>query len=135
MPTTASTPKQYIDALPDDRKNAIATLDRLIRKAAPKLKPCMMGRMIGYGPYRYRYASGREGNSAVVALAAQKNYISLYICSCDEQGYLAEQYRKQLPKADIGKSCVRFKKLEDVDLKTIEQMVKHAAKIGGMSAM
>ena len=134
MPAAANTSKQYIESLAEDRRDAIATLDKLIRKAAPKLKRCLMHRMLGYGPYRYRYASGREGDTAVIALAAQKNYISLYICACDENGYLAERYRDRLPKANIGKSCVRFKRLEDVDLRAIERMVKDAAKLGGMSA-
>ena len=72
--------------------------------------------MLGYGRFHYRYASGREGDASLVALSSRKNYISLYVLCTDEGGYLAEQYVDRLPKASIGKSCVRFKRTDDIDL-------------------
>lgn len=131
--TKASTPKEYFDSLAEPRKAELKALDKLIRKAVPKLKPFMLSGMLAYGKFHYKYASGREGDWAVISLASQKNYISLYICAVDGKKYLAETYKKTLPKASIGKSCVRFKKLEDVDLAVIEEMVKKAAKLGGAS--
>ena len=99
------------------------TLHALIRKAAPSLKPFMIAGMLGYGPYHYRYASGREGDWCWIGLASQKNYIALYICVVEEGRYLAEGYKKQFPKASIGKSCIRFKKLEDIDVKALKELV------------
>lgn len=130
----ATTPAEYLSALPEPRKTELATLHRLVKKAAPKLKPFMLGGMLGYGKYHYRSKSGREGDWCVIALANQKNYISLYVCAVDGARYVADAFRKELPKASIGKSCVRFKKLADVDLKVIERMLKRAAKLGGMNA-
>ncbi len=54
---------------------------------------------MGYGPYRYKYASSREGDWFVVCLASQKNYISLYICACDDNGYLVENNKERLGQA------------------------------------
>ena len=85
--------------------------------------------MLGYGPYHYKYASGREVDWFVVCLASQKNYISLYICTCDDGGYLVENNMERLGKVSTGKSCVRFKKLEDLNLKVAIELVKKASRL------
>jgi hypothetical protein len=95
----------------------------------------MRSGMLGYGTYRYRYASGKEGEWFVIGLANQKRYISLYVCAADDQGYLAERFANRLPKADIGKSCVRFKRLEDLDADVVAEMIEETAKLGGISAV
>jgi hypothetical protein len=123
-----TTPTQYIAALTDPRQGEIRRLHRLIRATVPDLKPFMISGMIGYGPFRYRYPSGREGDGARIALASRKQYISLYACAADARGYVAERYRKELPKADIGKSCVRFKRLEDVDLEVLKALLRETAR-------
>ena len=79
--------------------------------------------MLGYGTYHYKYASGRQGDWMVIGLANQKNYISLYSCLSDGKKYVAEKYKEGLPKANIGKSCIRFRKLEDIDLNVIRQIL------------
>ena len=86
--------------------------------------------MLGYGPFHFRYPSGREGDWFRIGLASNKNYISLYVCAADQRGYAAERYREKLPKASIGKSCVRFKRLEDLDAGTLRALIKEGAKIG-----
>jgi hypothetical protein len=47
----------------------------------------------------------------------------------DGKQYLAEKFKKELPKASIGRSCIRFKKLDDIDLKVIQQILKEAGKM------
>jgi hypothetical protein len=131
----AATPQQYIDELQGERKDDIVALDAMIRKRAPDLDPHMRSGMLGYGTYRYRYASGKEGEWFVIGLANQKRYISLYVCAADDQGYLAERFANRLPKADIGKSCVRFKRLEDLDADVVAEMIEETAKLGGISAV
>jgi hypothetical protein len=126
---TARTPKQYIEELAEPRRSDIAAIDRLIRKAAPRLKPFVHAGMLAYGPMHYRYASGREGDWFKIGLASNASYVSLYACVADEQGYVAERYRKLLPKANIGKSCVRFKRLADVDAEVLAKLVREAARM------
>lgn len=126
--TSVKTAEEYIELLEEPRKSQIKKLHRLIRQTAPKLKPFIISGMIGYGPYHYKYASGREGEWCTIALASQKNYISLYACAVNDNGYIAEQYKKELPKANIGKSYIRFKKVEDVDLEVIKKILKEAEK-------
>src|SRR5687768_5309967 len=107
------TPDAFIDAIEEPRRSELRSLHELIRASAPDLEPVVMGKMLGYGPFRYRYETGREGDAAVLSLANNKRYISMYVFCADEDGYLAERYREALPKVDIGKSCVRIKRLDD----------------------
>ena len=124
---TAKTPAQYLAALDEPRKSELKILHALIRKSAAGLKPCIRSGMLGYGPYHYVYASGREGDSARIGLASQKNYISLYVSCTPDGKYLAESYARKLPRASIGKSCIRFRSLRDVDLDVIEELIRKAA--------
>jgi Domain of unknown function (DU1801) len=124
----AATPKQYIDQLEEPRRTDVARLHRLIRKTVPELKPFIGAGMLAYGPFHFKYPSGREGDWFRVGVASNKSYISLYACAADAKGYVAERYKKQLPRASIGKSCVRFKKLADVDEETLQALLRETAK-------
>ena len=127
---TATTPAQYLAELAEPRKSEVVKLDALIRKTAPKLKPFLHSGMLAYGPMRYKYASGREGDWFKIGVASNARYISLYACAADEQGYIAERYKQALPKAKIGKSCVRFNELADLDLKALARLIKETEKAG-----
>ncbi len=70
----------------------------------------------------------REGRGLVPHRGGEyANYISLYICANDDKGYVPERYKKALPKAKIGKSCVRFKKLSDLDAAILSRMIREGA--------
>jgi uncharacterized protein YdhG (YjbR/CyaY superfamily) len=127
-PTKAQTVAQYIAQIDQPRKSDIATLHALITKAAPKLKPRITYGMIGYGSYHYKYASGREGDSPVIALASQKSYISVYVCGAEGGQPIAEKHKHEFPKANVGKGCIRFKRVADIDLKVLERIIKLGAK-------
>jgi hypothetical protein len=124
-----STPAEYIEKLDEPRKTEIAALDALIRKTAPKLEPFIYSGMLGYGPWHYKYESGREGDGCRIALASNQNYISLYVSCTDDKGYVAECYKEALPKAKIGKSCVRFKRLSDLDQTALKKLIGEGAKV------
>jgi uncharacterized protein YdhG (YjbR/CyaY superfamily) len=124
------TPDEYIDALEEPRRGEIRQLHDLIRETAPGLEPHVGMGMLGYGPFHYRYASGREGDASLLALSSRKRHISLYVLCTTGGGYLAEQYSARLPKADIGKSCVRFKRTADVDRDALRELIAEAARIG-----
>ena len=125
-----TTPAAYIAAVDERRRPDIAALDALIRAHAPQLEPVIMGGMLGYGPFRYRYASGREGDACRLSVASNASYISLYCFAADADGYVAERYADRLPKASIGKSCVRFKRLADLDEDALVALVEETATTG-----
>ena len=124
------TPAEYIAAVDDKRRPDIAALDALIRKHAPQLAPVILGGMLGYGPFHYRYASGREGDACKLSIASNAAYISLYCFAADAKGYVAERYVDRLSKASIGKTCVRFKKLADLDEQALVALIKETATMG-----
>jgi hypothetical protein len=131
---------EFLAALPADRRDTMTTLHKAIRKAVPKLAPAMMYGMgpspiIGYGKYRYRSSSGREGDWFLIGLAAGKSYYSLHICVGDNDGYLVERNATKLGKVKAGRSCINFKKLEDLKLDVAMGLVKQAAKSGGINAV
>lgn len=128
------TPTAYIASLEEPRKRDIKTLHALIKKTVPQWKPFMMEGhpIIGYGKYAYTSTSGCTGDWFCIGLSSRKRYISLYVCSVKNGKYLAELYAKKLPKARIGKSCIRFRSLEDIDLKVITTILNDAKKLGPM---
>jgi hypothetical protein len=137
MPSLLSaTPATYLKSLEGDSRATLETLHRAIRKAAPKLKAELMPGIgatpiIGYGKFHYRYASGREGDWFLVGLCARKNYFCLYICAADQGRYLAEQAAATLGKVKVGRSCITFKRLEDLKLDAAMALVKRAGQLGG----
>jgi hypothetical protein len=120
-------PDEYIESLAEPRQSDVREIDDLIQRVAPQLARSFDHGMITYGSYHYRYATGREGGWFPIALAGQKRYTSLYVMAENERGYLAENYRDRLPRADIGRSCVRFSSLADVDLEQIAALVREGA--------
>ena len=132
------TPDQYLASLPADRRPAVLALHTAIRKTVPKLTPeIMMGMgspLIGYGKYHYKYSSGREGDWFLIGLCAGKSHYSLHICSADKGGYLVEQNAAKLGKVKAGRSCINFKKLEDLKLGAAMALAKRAEKTGGLGA-
>lgn len=131
-PVGAKTIKEYIEALPDERRAQIKFLDSFIKKNAPKLKPHFSYNMLGYGGFKYVNYKKETVYWPTIALASQKNYISLYVCSVEKGKYVAETNKAQLGKVSVGKSCIRFKKIEDLNLKTLAKVIKLAVKSPGL---
>ena len=77
--------------------------------------------IIGYGTYRYKYASGREGEWFLTGFSPRKQNLTLYIMSGFDQ---YDSLLANLGKHSTGKSCLYVKKLEDIDLTTLKEMVK-----------
>lgn len=133
--TSAKTVTQYLAAVPADRKELIEFLHEFIQKSAPSLKPHFASNMLGYGSFPYKNYKKEDIEWPVIALANQKNYISLYVCSIDRGVYVAEKFAKELGKAKVGKSCIRFKKIEDVHLPTLKKVIAFAAKHPGLTGV
>lgn len=118
---------------PEPKQAELRQLDALIRACLPAWPRVMAAAMVGYGPYHYRYATGREGDSARVCLAANKTGISVYVAIVVGETYLPEQAGKRLgAKVSVGKSCIRFKRLADLDLGVLEEVLRAAAPLKGI---
>lgn len=123
--------EDYINALEPERKEIILSVDKLIQNTVPSLKPYFAYNMLGYGAFKTKDYKKEIIEWPVISLASQKNYISLYVCSVVNGKYLAEKYKDQLGKVSVGKSCIRFKRLEDLNLAVVKKLLVESAKNPG----
>ena len=128
----AKTVEGYLASVPEESKPIIDFMHEFIQKSAPELKPHFAYNMLGYGSFPYLDYKKREIEWPIVALANQKNYVSVYVCAVDGSEYVAEKHKEKLGKVSVGKSCIRFKKLEDLNLDELDKVIKMAAKKPGL---
>ena len=115
----------FLDALEDDRvRDDCRTIARIMKKAT-KAEPRMWGSIVGFGTYRYKYASGREGEWMLTSFAPRANRITLYVMP-GFKTYGALMAR--LGRYSAGKSCIHIKQLSDIHLPTLEKLVGESVK-------
>lgn len=131
-PVKATSVEEYIATVPEDRKELIEYLHNFIQKAAPSLKPHFASNMLGYGSFQYRNNKKELLDWPTIALANQKHYVSIYVCSIIDGQYVAEKHAKELGNVSVGKSCIRLKKLDDINLPTLKKVIQLAAKKPGL---
>lgn len=127
--STAVSVSAYLAELPEERRAVIAPLRDLIVQHLPAgYVETMNWGMICYEVPLERYAGTSNGQPlGYAALAAQKNACSLYLMSLCEgsarEQTLREAFREAGKKLDFGKSCVRFKRLEDLPLEALAALI------------
>ena len=131
-PTEATTVEAYLEAVPLERKETILFFHNLIQNISPDFKPHFAYNMLGYGSFPYLNYKNERVEWPIVALANQKHYISIYVCAVDNGEYLAEKFKKDLGKVNVGRSCIRFKKREDVHIAPLKKLLKQAAANPGL---
>ncbi len=131
-PVKAKSVKEYFDNLPLERQEPMEFLHAFIQKVAPSLKTNFLYNMPGYGSFKYTNHKKELLDWPIIGLASQKNYISLYICAVENGEYIAEKHKNELGKVSVGKSCIRFKKIDDLNLVTLEKVIKKAEKSPGL---
>jgi len=127
---------EFLRGLPDDRREDAGAVAALVRKAAPGLKTWIWRgtlwggtdqTILGFGRYTQTGRSGKTVEWFVIGLANQKAYLSLYVSAVRDGKYLAQVYGDRLGKVKIGSSSVSFRKLADLDLDAVSQMLAEAA--------
>jgi hypothetical protein len=134
MQSTALTPDQYINELPDDRKQTMQQLREVILKNIPKGFEERMGYgMLGYSVPHSIYPAGYHCNPKdplpFFGLASQKNSINVYHMGMYARQDLYDWFVTEYPKhskakLDMGKSCIRFKKPEHIPLELIGELLQ-----------
>ena len=122
MTSDAASPEEYIKNLPEERKTAISTLRKTILANLPKgFKEVMSYGMIGYVVPHSIYPGGYHCNPELplpfINIASQKNFVAFYHSGIYADKSLYDWFVSEYPKyvktkLDMGKSCVRFKKVE-----------------------
>ena len=130
-PTTASV-RKFISSIEDSSKRKDCEVLLSMMRSFTSERPVMWGEsIIGLGTYPYSYASGREGIWFRAGFSPRKNALVLYLM-LDLGKQTANLAR--LGKHKTGKSCLYIKKLSDVDLKVLEDMIAESFQQGENSA-
>lgn len=125
QPTDQSV-EDFLNAIPNEQKRADAFAVLKLMKQITRAEPQMWGSsIVGFGRYRLKYASGREGDWPLAAFSPRKQNLTLYIMAGFE-GYA--DLLKKLGKFKTGKACLYVNKLADVDLPTLKELVKQSVK-------
>jgi len=133
MPSEVQDVEEYLASLPEDRREAITAIREVILKNLPKgyeegVQWGMPSYFVPLSEYPSGYNCQPDQPLPFVGFASQKNHMAFYgFCIyIDEvlKDRFVEDWKKTGKKLDMGKSCVRFKKLEDVPLKVIGDAVK-----------
>jgi len=125
----AATVEEYLDGLPGERREVVARVREVILRNLPRgYRESMNWGMVCYEVPLEKYADTYNGQPlGYAALAAQKNYIALHLmCAYQDsemEKKLKEGFAKAGKKLDMGKSCIRFKRLEDLPLEVIGEAV------------
>jgi uncharacterized protein YdhG (YjbR/CyaY superfamily) len=119
MKIEAKDAKEYLAAIPEERRPHVEKLRRLVKKAVPRATEGICWGMLGFA------IEGRP----FAAIASQKNYLSLYLMDLYTQPGLKKQHEKALSKLKMGKSCINFSSVDDLPLATIESILKEAPRV------
>lgn len=132
MQIKAGTPEQYIDQLPDDRKQVISELRKTILDNIPKgFVETMNYGMIGYVVPHSAYPGGYHCDPKLplpfISIASQKNHVAVYHCGIYADKKLTDWFINEYPKycttkLDMGKGCIRFKKPGQLPYKLIGEL-------------
>jgi hypothetical protein len=130
--STATTPDEYIASLPKDRRKAVAAVrDVINRNLPPGYEEGIAYGMIGWWVPLETFPDTYNGQPLGLAgLASQKNYISLYLNTVygrpGEEAWFKERYARSGKRLNMGKSCLRFRHLDEVALDVIGETIARA---------
>ena len=125
----------YLAGLPEPKRGEMEALHRLMHRLAPEARPWFLdgrdesGKIvsnpnIGYGLQAIPYANGKTREFYRVGLCANTSGISIYIMGIADKGLLARTYGGRLGKASVTGYCIKFRRLEDLDLEVLEEALR-----------
>lgn len=122
-PTSASV-DAFLNAIPDETtREDCRTLVKIMRQAT-NTQPKMWGpSIVGFGNYNYKYESGREGNWFLTGFAPRKRDLTLYIMAGPKR---YPDLMRKLGKHRTGVSCLYIKRLADIDLEVLRELVQES---------
>lgn len=125
QPTDQSV-KSFIEALDDQQKISDSYSLVKLMKEVTGCDPKMWGpSIIGFDQYHYKYESGREGDMLKAGFSPRKREFSIYIMSGFKR---QEELLQKLGKHRTGKACLYVKKLDDIDMDVLREMVEESVK-------
>jgi hypothetical protein len=135
---TGADPDAYLAALPDDVRPTMEALDELVSAALPGRERSLWAgtfwggtdqTIIGYGEIVQPRPRGDPVEWFAVGLARQKRHYSLYVNAADDGRYLGQLYGDRLGKVKVGAASIGFRRLEDVDLPALRELLERADRL------
>lgn len=115
----------FLNSVADETKRNDSFQILEIFKAQTGLESKMWGpSIVGFGSYHYTYESGHEGDAPLVAFSPRKDAITLYLANFDRRDELLQQFGKH----KTGKGCIYVKKLVDVNVDILQEMIDLSVK-------
>ena len=134
MAIKPETPDQYVEELPDDRKEVIQRLRTILKENLPvgyeeEISYGMIGYVVPYSIYPAGYAVKPKVPLPLINLASQKNHVALYHMAVYAVPGIAEWFQTEYPKhcktkLDMGKGCIRLKKMNDIPYDLIGELAR-----------
>lgn len=134
MNIKADTPQEYVDKLPQERKEAVSRLRTVILENLPEgfeetISYGMIGYVVPHSIYPDGYHCSPELPLPFINVASQKNYVALYhsgiYANEDLSNWFVSEYPNHVKtKLDMGKSCIRFKKMDQIPYELIGELVQ-----------
>jgi len=116
----------FLNAIPDEKKRQDCFTLLEIMRQVTQAEPVMWGdSIIGFGSYHYCYESGRQGDWFLTGFSPRVQNLTLYIMSGFDQ---YDALLAKLGKHTTGKACLYVKRLEDIDLPTLKELVRQSVK-------
>ena len=123
---TSNSVSAFIKAIGDEKKREDSLEIIKLMKRHSGAEPKLWGpSIIGFGSYHYKYESGQEGDMPLIAFSPRKAAIVLYLSANFEK---REALLKALGKHKTGKGCVYIKKLDDIDMNVLDEMIGRSFK-------
>jgi hypothetical protein len=121
---TQESVRDFLDGVSEEaRRKDCYTILELMQEVSGE-EPKMWGSsIVGFGNYHYKYASGREGDSLITGFSPRKRDLTLYITSGFDD---FDELMSRLGKYKTGKACLYIKKVEDIDLPTLKELVSRS---------
>ena len=129
MKSDAATVEEYLDSLPPERREAISTLRDVINANLPEgyVEQMEWGMVTWVVPLEDYPDTYNKRPLSYISLASQKNHLAVYLMGLyadgPEETWFRQQYAERGMKLDMGKSCVRFKALDEVPLDVLGEVV------------
>lgn len=132
--------KRYMTGQAEPKRSDMQALHHLVLQVMPDCKlwfldgkdendKTVSNPNIGYGSRTIKYADGKTKTFYQIGLSANSTGISVYILGLAEKNYLNQTYGQKLGKASVSGYCIKFKKLTDIDLAVLEEVIRDGVAI------
>lgn len=134
--------REYIDSLPEGKQSDMQILHRHILEIIPGCKlwfdnglnaqnKVVTNPTIGYGHQVLKYVNGNTKDFFQIGVSGNATGISVYIMGLPDKTYLPSNFGTTLGKASVTGYCIKFKKLKDIDLNTLDEAIRYGVSVTG----